>query len=333
MNSESDKIYEIMIESAQAGQRLDKALGESLAGLGLSRSRLQKLIEGGHVADTRNATQALSTKIRVQAGACYRVTIPDPEDAEPQAEAIPLDVHFEDEALLVLNKPAGMVVHPAPGSPKGTLVNALLAHCGDSLSGIGGVRRPGIVHRIDKDTSGLLVIAKSDRAHTGLAAQFAEHSIDRLYDAICWGVPKPASGHIEGALGRHPVDRKRMAVREDGRWARTHFRVVEDYYLGAKVVAARIECRLETGRTHQVRVHMTHIGHPLVGDPVYGRARQLPANAQASSVVQALKTFQRQALHARSLSFDHPISGKRLHFSAEFPSDMKALAAAFASAG
>jgi len=326
MNEISEN-YEIQVSPNEAGQRLDKLLSGALASQSLSRSRLQKLIDDGHVTDMAAPARRLTAKTAVKAGDVYRVAVPEAEAADPIAEPIPLDIVYEDTALLVVNKPPGMVVHPAPGSMSGTLVNALLAHCGDSLSGIGGVKRPGIVHRIDKDTSGLLVIAKSDRAHHGLAAQFADHSIARKYDALCWGVPMPPSGSIEGAIGRHPVDRKRMALRDDGKWAKTHYETRDCYYVGDKAVAAHICCQLETGRTHQVRVHMTHIGHPLIGDPVYGRARQLPTAGRRDlqPLNTALKVFRRQALHARSLGFDHPLTGDRLHFERECPSDMDAL--------
>ena len=233
-----------------------------------------------------------------------------------------LNVVFEDSALIVIDKPSGLTVHPAPGQADGTLVNALLAHCGDDLSGIGGVKRPGIVHRIDKDTSGLLVVAKSDMAHAGLAAQFAAHSVDRAYVAVCFGEPVPPVGRVEGAIGRHPVDRKRMAVRPAGKGkpAITHYRTLVAYR-----GASQIECRLETGRTHQIRVHMSHIGHPLIGDPVYGRGRGARLAALSEAGRQVARQFPRQALHAGLLGFAHPITGKRMSFDSPLPADLSAL--------
>ncbi len=219
-----------------------------------------------------------------------------------------------------------MTVHPAPGAPDGTLVNALIAHCGDSLSGIGGVRRPGIVHRIDKDTSGLLVVAKTDAAHHGLARLFAEHTIERAYRAVCWGTPVPPAGRVEGAIGRHPRDRVRMAVRPDGsgKAAVTHYRTLRRF----GDVASLLECRLETGRTHQIRVHLTHIGHPLVGDPVYGRGRTARMAGVPEPVREKLRGFGRQALHAAVLGFAHPIGGAPLRFESPLPADLSDLVAA-----
>ena len=313
----------IPITDGDKGKRLDKILSARLADM--SRSRLQALIKGGCVtlADQKEAQNStISPSHKVQPGEIYTVHIPEPEDAIPQAENIPLEIIYEDDHLIVVNKPAGLVVHPAPGSPTGTLVNALLHHCGDSLSGIGGVKRPGIVHRIDKETSGLLVMAKHDKAHTGLSQQFADHSITRLYSAICKGHPTPATGRIEGNIGRHPVDRKKMAVVDTGgKWAATHYRTQEYYQAGGHALAALIECQLETGRTHQVRVHMAHIGHALVGDPVYTRGKypsSLPADVRG-----ILQGFTRQALHARVLGFIHPVTGKALKFESALPYDMK----------
>ncbi|GHF23464.1 pseudouridine synthase [Kordiimonas sediminis] len=257
----------------------------------------------------------------------YIVTLPEPESAEPEAQNIPLDVLYEDADVIVINKPAGMVVHPAAGSPDGTLVNALLHHCGSSLSGIGGVKRPGIVHRIDKDTSGILVMAKNDKAHQGLSIQFADHSIERVYGAVCRGHPNPAAGRIEGNIARHPVDRKKMAVTDKGgKWAATHYKTLSNYQHQGIDLASLIECRLETGRTHQVRVHMAHIGHALVGDPVYSRGKwssKIPADLRGT-----LLGFARQALHARVIGFIHPVTGKTLKFEADYPSDMQKLISA-----
>ena len=303
-------------------------------GAGLSRSRLRQLIEAGAVIGPGGVERDIRRK--VEAGDTFTVTPPAPDDAEPEPQVIPLSVVYEDEAIIVVDKPAGMVVHPAPGAQDGTLVNALLHHCADSLSGVGGARRPGIVHRIDKDTSGLLVVAKSDAAHQPLAAAFARHDIARHYTALCHGVPDPADPRLRGIAGvsfeeggliriagdidRHPADRKKMAVRPGGRHAVTRARVVERFDL-ARPLAALLECRLETGRTHQIRVHMTHAGHALVGDPVYGGNRTVPRGAEA------LARFPRQALHAASLGFAHPLTGEHLQFEAALPQDMADLLA------
>lgn len=293
------------------GQRLDKALADAS---GLSRERIKALMaEGAVLVDGRAAGQAAA---KPQAGQSWLIRVPAPAPAAAQAQAIGLTIAFEDEALVVVDKPAGMVVHPAAGNPDGTLVNALLHHCQGQLSGIGGVARPGIVHRIDKDTSGLLVVAKTDAAHEGLARQFADHSIVRAYRAITAGVPMPAHGTIRGAIARSQADRKKMALVEDGRGkhAVTHYRV-----LHGGDGAALVECRLETGRTHQVRVHLASIGHALLGDPVYGRCppRLRPVLARLG--------FRRQALHAAALGFIHPLSGETLHFTSPTPVDMAAL--------
>lgn len=261
----------------------------------------------------------------VKPGARYRIEVPPAAPAEPEAQDLPLSVVYEDDALIVIDKPAGMTVHPAPGAPRDTLVNALIAHCGDSLSGIGGVRRPGIVHRIDKDTSGLLVVAKTDAAHHALARLFAEHDIERAYRAVCWGVPVPPAGRIEGAIGRHPRDRVRMAIRPEGsgKPAITHYRTLRRFGEAASL----LECRLETGRTHQIRVHLTHIGHPLVGDPVYGRGRTGRLAGVPDEVRETLRAFPRQALHAAVLGFAHPITGEPLRFESPLPADIGALIA------
>jgi len=295
-------------------------------GAGLSRSRLVALIKEGHLR--RAGDVVLDPRMKPQADTEYVLSVPEAEEIEAVPQDIPLDIIHEDADLIVVNKPAGMVVHPAPGALNGTLVNALLHHCADSLSGIGGAKRPGIVHRIDKDTSGILVVAKSDLAHKGLSKQFADHSIERLYDAFVWGCPDAADPRLSGLgavkfesggvvrinapIARHNHDRKKMAVvKSGGRHAVTRVDVVERF--GA--MAAHVTCRLETGRTHQIRVHMTHIGHPLIGDPVYGRARTIPKNAP-EIVSETLGGFKRQALHARSLGFIHPISGEAMMFSA-----------------
>ena len=282
-----------------AGQRLDKFLASRLPEL--SRARLQDLIEAGEVRqDDAVITEGSS---RVKPGQSYAVHVPAPRPAAPQREARPLDIVFEDEHLLVLDKPAGLVVHPAPGHARGTLVNALLAHCAGSLSGIGGVLRPGIVHRLDKDVSGLLVVAKHDRAHIGLAAQFSVHRIERAYEAIVWGVPPRPSGSIDRPIGRHPRDRKRMAVLESGKRALTHYRVLEAF----GTLATRLEVVLATGRTHQIRVHLATLGLGIIGDPVY-RPRRRPSISAA--LQQHVASFGRIALHACRLGFEHPVTGE-----------------------
>jgi 23S rRNA pseudouridine1911/1915/1917 synthase len=312
----------LTIDVAATGQRLDRALQQRLSEL--SRSRLKQLILSGQVshAASGDANVIRDPARKVQAGQTFVVILPDPDDATPAAQAIPLTIRFEDAHLIVIDKPAGLVVHPAPGNPDGTLVNALLAHCGDSLAGIGGVRRPGIVHRLDKDTSGLLVVAKTEPAHRALSRDFAARRIDRAYAALVWGVPVPAQGEIAGNIGRSMTNRKKMAVvaASRGKPAVTRYRV-ERAFAGS---AAMIECRLLTGRTHQIRVHLAHKGHPLIGDPVYGAraGRGLARSGPARAVVAA---FPRQALHARHLGFVHPATGERLAFDSTLPSDMAAL--------
>lgn len=296
-----------------AGGRLDKALAEAS---GLSRERVKALIGEGRV--TVGGSVVKSAAGKAAAGAAFAIEVPPPQPLAARAQDIPLDVVFEDEHLIVVNKPAGLVVHPAAGNRDGTLVNALLHHCRGRLSGINGVARPGIVHRIDKDTSGLLVVAKTDAAHEGLARQFADHSISRAYLAVCAGRPHPAAGTVSGRIGRSDANRKKMAVLDPdstrGKHAVTHYRTLKllrDCTL--------IECRLETGRTHQVRVHCASIGHPLLGDPVYGRTP-----AALRPLLRDLG-FARQALHATSLGFDHPVTGERVDFRAELPPDMREL--------
>ncbi|EGD59383.1 ribosomal large subunit pseudouridine synthase D [Novosphingobium nitrogenifigens DSM 19370] len=295
----------------ESGQRLDKALAE---GSGLSRERVKALIEEGAV--TVAGTPLRQPSAKSVAGTEWTIAVPVPAAAEAVAQDIPLTVVYEDADLIVVDKPAGMVVHPAAGNPDGTLVNALLHHCRGQLSGIGGVARPGIVHRIDKDTSGLLVVAKTDVAHEGLARQFADHSIVRAYRAVTGGAPTPPAGTIRGAIARSSHDRKKMALVEEGRGkhAVTHYRTLERLDSSALV-----ECRLETGRTHQVRVHLASIGHSLLGDPVYGRCP-----ARLRPVLSRLE-FRRQALHAAELGFVHPVSGEHLHFVSATPVDMEQL--------
>lgn len=304
---------DVLTGTLETAGRLDKALAEAT---GLSRERVKGLIADGAVEI--GGKPAKSGSAKPSGGESYRIALPPPEPLEAEPQDIPLDIVFEDEHLLVVNKPAGMVVHPAAGNPDGTLVNALLFHCAGKLSGINGVARPGIVHRIDKDTSGLLVVAKSDAAHEGLAKQFADHSITRRYLAVCAGHPNPPSGTISGRIGRSDRDRKKMAVLPDdstrGKHAVTHYETIKrlDH-------ATLIECRLETGRTHQVRVHCASIGHALLGDPTYGRTPK-PLRTLLESL-----DFQRQALHAARLGFTHPISGESLDFCAELPADMREL--------
>lgn len=299
-----------------------------------------RLIADGHV--TLNGQVASDPKARVEEGDIVEIAVPEAEESHIGPEDIPLSVIFEDEDLIVIDKPAGMVVHPAPGSPSGTLVNALLAHCGDVLSGVGGMKRPGIVHRIDKDTSGLLVVAKSDRAHHGLAAQFEKHTVERYYKAVVYGVPDGNDPRLRGVKGvnfepgnimkitthlaRHKTDRQRQAVLfQGGRHAVTRARIVAEY--GAPAVLSLVECWLETGRTHQIRVHLAHAGHALVGDPTYGGRRKLAQKAISDNAAQAVRDFPRQALHAQVLGFVHPVSGESLRFEAEIPQDMADLIA------
>lgn len=301
-----------------AGQRLDKWLADAVTAI--SRSRLKTLIENGAVAV--NGKPQTDPAARTKAGQSVVVRIPPAEDAAPTPQSMDLAVVYEDDDLIVIDKPAGLVVHPAPGNPDNTLVNALLAHCGESLRGIGGVKRPGIVHRIDKDTSGLLVIAKTEAAHAGLSTQFAAHDIARVYDAFVWGLPNPKFGFVRGAIGRSRHNRKKMALVPGGKFAETHFETVDTF----GKTASHIECRLKTGRTHQIRVHMTSIGHPLIGDRTYGGPRSVLGLPLETGKL--LKHFPRQALHARTLGFVHPISGKTLSFESALPDDLQDLEAA-----
>ncbi|TKD50904.1 RluA family pseudouridine synthase [Sphingomonas baiyangensis] len=302
-----------VIASDADGWRLDRALAASLPTL--SRERLKTLIAAGQVHDAHGQL-VRDARIGAIAGARYTIALPDPAPAHNEAQAIALAVVFEDEHLIVVDKPAGLVVHPAAGNPDGTLVNALLHHCAGQLSGIGGVARPGIVHRIDKDTSGLMVAAKHDRAHVGLARQFKAHSIDRRYRAIVGGVPRASGGTVDARLGRSAQNRKKIAIVQGdaGKHAVTHWRM-----LAPLREAALIECRLETGRTHQVRVHMASIGHPLLGDPVYGKTKT------AHRAVLETLGFRRQALHAARLGFIHPVTSLALAFDSEMPGDMQEL--------
>jgi len=307
----------------QAGERLDRLIAAELPEL--SRSRAKALIEQGHVTLTGAEGTAATIddpSYRVKPGQMVRVTVPLADEPLPSGQAIPLTVIYEDADLIVIDKPAGMVVHPAPGNPDRTLVNALIAHCGDSLSGIGGVKRPGIVHRIDKDTSGLLVAAKNDATHQALSAAFARHDIERSYQCLVWGVPQPREGRIEGNIGRNTTDRKKMAVvRSGGKTAVTHYRVLGLLGDGA----ALVECQLETGRTHQIRVHLSTMGHPLIGDQTYGRVTAARRSRLLPAARTAALAFPRQALHAATLGLTHPKTGIVLRWHAPVPSDMAEL--------
>ncbi len=316
--------HRVAASHADAGKRLDRFIAERVPAL--SRSRVKALIQSGNVAASGAQHIASATiedpSMRVKPGQSFAIFVPDSTPAAPLPQALPLDVVYEDEDLIVIDKAAGMVVHPAPGNPDATLVNALLAHCGATLAGIGGVRRPGIVHRLDKDTSGLIVAAKNDMAHASLTKQFAERTIERLYRAVVWGVPSPAQGVIDAPIGRDPRNRKRMAVvARGGKKALTRYRVTRRLGGGS---ASVVECRLGTGRTHQVRVHLAHIGHPVAGDPVYagrhGRKSQAGEDAAAAAAV-----LGRQALHASVIGFRHPRTGKQVHFKSDLTKDINVL--------
>ncbi|QQG36984.1 MAG: RluA family pseudouridine synthase [Micavibrio aeruginosavorus] len=303
----------------QAGVRLDKFLAD--VAVELSRTRIKALVLGGQVQVRGNVCDSPAYKLK--SGDEIRIDVPAPREDTPLPENIPLDIVYEDDALIVINKPVGLVVHAGAGHEDGTLVNALLHHCGDTLSGIGGVKRPGIVHRLDKDTSGLMLAAKTDRAHQALSAQLSDRSLHRLYKALVWGAPVPRKGIVDAPIGRHPSHRQKMAVvQRNGREARTQYLVAEEWG-----PAALVECSLETGRTHQVRVHMAHLGHPLLGDPLYGLAR----NGQMSRLRKAglgenecalIVDFPRQALHAAEIAFIHPLTGEEMGFESPIPEDM-----------
>jgi 23S rRNA pseudouridine1911/1915/1917 synthase len=311
------------VDEERAGTRLDKFIADSIPEL--SRMRIKSLILDGQV---RNGDKVITnTSMKIRPGQMFEINVPPSIEPEPLGQDIPLNVVYEDDYLIVIDKPAGLVVHPAAGNEDGTLVNALIHHCGDSLSGINGVRRPGIVHRIDKDTSGLMVVAKTDMAHAGLAEQFADHSLERAYLAIVRGRPYPADGTIDEAIGRSPRNRQKMAVvGRGGKHAVTHFSTKQR--LGD--AASLVECRLETGRTHQIRVHMTFAGYPLIGDPVYGRSQK--TKDLPTEVREAIHLFTRQALHAYVIGFTHPVTDERIRFESAIPDDMAVLIAALEKA-
>ncbi|WP_246748662.1 RluA family pseudouridine synthase [Rhizobium setariae] len=326
-----DAIGKVLVADEAATGRLDAWLAAALGGE-FSRNRIKALIEGGDVR--LNEKPVMEPKHKVHPGDRIEIVLPEPEDPIPQGEDIPLSVLYEDEDVIVVVKPAGLVVHPGAGNWTGTLVNALIHHCGATLSGIGGVRRPGIVHRLDKETSGVMVAAKNDLAHRSLADQFADHgkttALERAYHAVIWGLPRPYKGTIDAALGRSS-DRVKRAVKKDtspdARHAVTHYEVVERYHEkpDATALAASVRCHLETGRTHQIRVHMAHIGHPLVGDPEYGGAFRTKSNRLPDAAKSVVSSFPRQALHAYLLQFEHPRSGEIMRFEAPLPEDMLAL--------
>lgn len=321
----------VKIAPDDAGGRLDKVLTERAQTL--SRARVQALIRSGNVTDCSGATIRDGSH-RVKPGEIYAVLVPEPEPAAPAPEEIALAIAYEDDDLIVIDKPAHLVVHPAAGHSSGTLVNALIAHCGASLSGIGGVKRPGIVHRLDKGTSGLLVVAKNDQAHEGLSEQFASHGADgrlqRTYLALVWGKPLRPRGSVDAPLARSPVNRKKIAVAkgEHGRRAVTHYEVLETFAEGTAGAVSLLRLNLETGRTHQIRVHLAHIGHPVLGDPLYASGFKGKVHALGPAAQEALQTLDRQALHAAELGFEHPVTGKTLHFTSPLPADMTRLVAA-----
>ncbi|MDR1694187.1 MAG: RluA family pseudouridine synthase [Lactobacillaceae bacterium] len=312
--AESNIFLSPVVSAEEKGERLDKFLSNVLPDM--SRSQIQRLIVSGYV--TSDDMTIADNSFKVKEGDSYQVFVPEAEEAVPEPENIPLDVVYEDEDLIVVNKPAGMTVHPAPGVYKGTLVNALLYHCKD-LSGIGGVKRPGIVHRIDKDTSGLLVVAKNDFAHRALSEQFFDHSVERTYWAIVYGVPSPMSGRIEGNIGRSSYDRKKMAViNNGGKRAVTNYKTLKMF----GQLASLVECKLETGRTHQIRVHLSSIGCNLIGDKVYEKSKKTSLRYKNEEQKHYIVFFPRQALHAKTLGFIHPRTKKSVSYSADFPEDL-----------
>jgi 23S rRNA pseudouridine1911/1915/1917 synthase len=330
LSARNPTLHHFVPDPAEEGERADRFLARRIGSL--SRSRVKALIEEGRASEDARPFREPATPVR--AGRAYTLEEPPPAPARPEAQDIPLTILHEDRDLIVIDKPAGLVVHPAPGNADGTLVNALLAHAGEELEGIGGEARPGIVHRLDKDTSGVMVVAKTQRAHTALSEAFAARDLDREYLALVWARPSPAAGEIDGAIGRHATDRKRMAVvgrggAKQGKHALTRYATERGWGLAA----ALLRCKLATGRTHQIRVHLSHIGHPLVGDPVYLRRVPKAAEALPEPVRRRLLDFPRQALHARSLGFSHPVTGKVLQFVSEPPADLTGLIQALDEAG
>lgn len=320
------KAITVRAPDSATGKRLDAVLAELIGDL--SRSRVKALIVDGHL--THSGAPLRQPSHKVSAGDQFTLLVPDATPAVPEGQDIPLTILYEDDELIVIDKPVGLVVHPAPGNPDRTLVNALIAHCGPGLTGIGGVRRPGIVHRLDKDTSGVMVAAKTAAAHASLSEQFSTRTVDRAYRAVVWGAPNPRSGDIETLIGRSPVNRKKMAVvTRNGKPARTHYETERVLGSSAVPLASLLTCKLSTGRTHQIRVHLAHAGHPLIGDPVYGRApkrRQKRRGAADSPDFRAaIATFPRQALHAFRLGLDHPKNGERLYFETILPNDIETL--------
>lgn len=308
---ECETIFQLVVESSEIGQRLDSFLSKNL---NLSRARVQSLLAEGHISSPK--LPKLSAALKIKNDQIFQVVIPQAAPADPMPQKIDLEILYEDEHLLVIEKPSGLVIHPAPGNQDMTLVNALLHHCQGSLSGIGGVKRPGIVHRLDKDTSGLMVVAKNDDTHQDLTRQFSERSIERAYYALIWGIPRPSAGKIEGDIGRHPKNRQKMAIVEkNGRYALTYYKTLQ--MLGNW--ASLIECKLATGRTHQIRVHMSSIGHPIIGDPVYGGSK-FPKHFSNEEVKQEMMQHKGQLLHAYKLGFIHPLNKKNLFFESKLPS-------------
>lgn len=329
----------LTVDQSSIGMRLDLWLTEQLAP-DYSRNRIKGLIEDGAVS--RNGQIVLLPKQKLQQDDEITLILPEPAAPEPEGEAIELSILHEDADIIIINKPAGLVVHPGAGNWTGTLVNALIHHCGESLSGIGGVKRPGIVHRLDKDTTGVMVVAKNDHAHKYLSAAFADHGetgdLERAYLALVWGTPPRQTGTINAHLGRSTKDRMKQAVvpeqRDGARHAVTHFTVIERFGMKSDgtAMASLVECRLETGRTHQIRVHMTHIGHPLIGDPDYGMAFKTKVNKLPEALAELVRTFPRQALHAYLLAFAHPATGELMEFETELPEDLAQLVEAFRTA-
>ncbi len=308
--------------------RIDKYIAEQLTQPSISRSQVKTLIKNGNLSCDGKIVNDPSSSVKICCS--YQLIIPTIVDDIPEPQKIDLDIIYEDTDLIVVNKPPGLVVHPAPGTKDGTLVNALLYHCGPELTGIGGVARPGIVHRLDKDTSGVMVAAKSQEAHYGLSNLFAIHQINRKYEAFCWGTPSEISATIDAPIGRHPIDRKKQTVRENGRSAITHYKVVRTF----PPFGCRIACSLETGRTHQIRVHLTSIGHSIIGDSMYGRAQriaQMPDKLSKEALM-IIRSFSRQALHASELGFVHPVSKKYLDFKVPLPVDLLKLEASLEKA-